>query len=94
MPVTGSFSYACTGQPFRHAGSTQWWHAVVTVCWAGACGVPPWSRPTRRQVSLVVEAVQAVARGTHALQPVQVSRSTSNAYCCPGPGGSAGISSR
>ena len=31
---------------------------------------------------------------THALQPVQASRSTSNAYCWPGPGGVAGRRSR
>src|SRR5258705_4161308 len=27
MPVMGSFSYAPTGQPRMHAGSTQLWHA-------------------------------------------------------------------
>src|SRR5882757_1959655 len=41
MPVTGSFSYALTGQPVMHAGSTQWWHEVVTVCCAGSLAVPP-----------------------------------------------------
>src|SRR3954464_9605217 len=35
MPVTGSFSYACTGQPDMQPGSTQWWHEVVTVRWTG-----------------------------------------------------------
>src|SRR5438045_8972092 len=51
MPVTGSFSYALTGQPSMHAGSRQWWHAVVTVLSAGASAVPPWSSPTVRHTS-------------------------------------------
>src|SRR5438034_1457727 len=51
IPVTGSFSYALTGQPFMQAGSTQWWHEVVTVCWAAAWADPPWRRPTVRQTS-------------------------------------------
>ena len=52
MPVTGSFSYALTGQPCMQAGSRQWWQAVVTVCCTGAFGVPPCSSPTVRQTSL------------------------------------------
>jgi hypothetical protein len=76
------------------AGSTQWWQEVVTVCWAGASAVPPWSNPTERHISSSSRPFRLWQAATQALQPVQASRSTSKAYCWPGRGRSSGIRSR
>ena len=93
IPVTGSFSYALTGQPFMHAGSRQWWQAVVTVCCTGAALEPPCSSPTERQASSSSSPFRLWQAATQALQPVHASRSTRKPYCCPGPGLDSGIRS-
>ena len=91
IPVIGSFSYALTGQAFKHAGSRQWWQAVVT-CWSTGSAAPEIKSPTSRQTSPSSRPFSEWQAATHALQPEQRSRSTSKAYCCPGPGGFAGKS--
>ena len=81
MPVIGSFSYASTGHPFRQAGSTQWWQAVVTVCSSGRAIVSRRGRSSAgRHASRdeqadrpprlgLVEPVQAVAGADARLAP-------------------------
>jgi hypothetical protein len=51
MPVAPSFSYAPTGQPRRHPGSAQWWHAIVIGASTGPASVVPTIVPTRRHDS-------------------------------------------
>ena len=75
-----------------HAGSRQWWHAVVTVCCTGAWLDPPCSRPTLRQASSSSRPFRLLHAATHALHPVQESRSTRKPYCSPALGRASGIS--
>ena len=67
---------------------------MVTCCITGAVREPPTSSPTSRHVSDSSSPLSVWQAATHALQPEQRSRSTSKAYCCPGPGGVAGSSER
>ena len=48
---------------------------------------PPTNSPTSRHVSYSSRPLSVWQAVTQALQPEQRSRSTSKAYCCPGPGG-------
>src|SRR5438132_7856327 len=76
------------------AGSRQWWHEVVSVCSDGCAALPPWSTPTVRHSSPSSRPFRLWQPVTQDLQPVQASRSTSNAYCWPAPGGAIGKSAR
>ncbi len=91
MPVSASFSWATTGQPFMQAGSAQWWQAVVTVCCHAGESTPPNNVPTSRHASSASSPLSEWQAEMQAWQPVQRSSETSKAYSSPLPGFVSGI---
>src|SRR6185369_3866812 len=78
MPVSGSFSYAATGQPVMQAGSRQWWQELVTV-WSAGPLVSVWAQGAGAAGALAGGALAggALASGSW-LRSSPVTRNTSS----------------